>query len=298
MRCYALGCFEEVSSGGDGGGGGTEREGACPWTCEAHQDFFRFERWIQSFGPMVYNKRGMPTVATRGIRGYIEFCLQHCVRDITPEHLQAMYFVEEDRFDEFPEGDCIIASYILDYCRILFRRPDVSPVWNKNLFCMLVKQVLLNCLPHRLGCLPTELGVFLRHPLVERRDVLTLLARLRHSHPSIFALGCTREAWQDILEAVFVPELVGNWIGCKECIEEEGTLAVKAAIPFAEGQGRAQAQWDYETKPFLLDYVEMCEALAKERFASLRDELLAVALHPDRGREWLLDEGTAGLWHE
>jgi len=97
---------------------------------------------------------------------------------------------------------------------------------------------------------------------------------------------------------MFVPELVGNWIGCKECIEEEGTLAVKAPIPFAEGQGRAQAQWDYETKPVLMAYVETCEALAKERFASLRDELMAVALHPDRGREWLVDEGTAGLWRE
>jgi hypothetical protein len=283
MRCKALDCVADTIS-----------DGVCEWTCAAHQDFFRFETWIKSFGPRAYNHSDLPT------RTYIDHCLLHYVREIRPDQVHAMYFVNRDAFDfDYEEGEGILASYLLDYCRLLFRRPDVSPTWNKNLFHILVKQVLLNCLPHRLGSLEEELATFVRHPLVGGADVLEVLARLRHSQPSPFALLCSREAWQDILEALVVPELVGvvGWAGTtEETIRAWGTAAVEGAVAHVEGGSRALAQWRYETEPFLLDYCRLCRLQAAERFESLRDELMGTALHPDRGMASLLDGEGVATW--
>jgi hypothetical protein len=276
MRCAALGCFAEAEDA----------------VCAEHTDFFQFDTWLQAFGPSVY------TVKDAMHDRYIEHCLLHYVHGITPEGLKGMYVADEEGDAEAEaEADGIVPSSLLRYCLILFRRTDVSPAWNKDLFHLLVKQVLLHCLPNRLGDLKKWAAVLMGHPLVDKKDVVELLARLRHSHPSVFALGCSREAWQDILEGVVTVELVGVWKGVhKEDVVAWGEAAVAAAVTAPEGLRTALAQWRYETEPFLLEFVDLCEAMAFERFEGMREELLATAWHPDRGRGWLLDVDSAALW--
>ena len=289
MRCYALGCLADVvDSSAD--------SSSCLLTCSEHQDFFRFSVWYQAFGPRVYNRRG-PPAETRTLRAYIEHCLVYCVRDICAEDLQGLYLADDRRFEEFPDGEMVIAAYLLDYCKVLFRRHDVSLLWNVNLFHALVKQGILRCWPNRMNRLQEELGGLLRHPSVGVKDVLGVLARLRHSHPSPFALQCSREAWQELLEAIVVPELLGNWTGCAGVVREFGTAtAVPSGLGSALEDDAKRAQWRYETEPFLLNYVDLCAAMAAQQFDTVRDELLAVALHPDRGREWLLDGEGGERW--
>lgn len=298
-QCKALGCFNFAVG---------EEEAECPWTCAEHQSFFLFENWMKNFGPTVYNRQSLPTETNRRMRAYIEHCLLHCVRGITPELLKTMYFhkraeedeegEDEDEEDVFPGSELLIASYLQDYFGILFRRPDVNPAWNRNLLSVFVKSSILACLPTRLdnGGLVAELGPFLQNPSIGIVDIVYLLARLRHSHPQMYALQVSREAWQDILESFLVPELVGVWVGCQEAVEAAGEAGVRAAVPYVEKFETAYAQWRYETAPILRSYVELCTTRARERHSALEGELLALTLAPERVVEWCLDTEAAAGW--
>ena len=306
-QCKALGCFAFAL--------GEENGAVCPWTCAEHQDFFLFSNWMQNFGPMVYNRQSLPAETNLRMRAYIEHCLLHCVRGITPELLQAMYFSssnnsnnrnnedeegDEERDEEgiFPGSELLIAKYLSGYFKILFRRPDVSPAWNTNLLSVFVKSGILACLPHRLsdGGLLEELRPFLHHPLVRPTDILHILARLRHSHPQMFALHITREVWQEILENLIVPELLGPWIGCKDILIRAGETAVRSAVPYPEKFNTDYSQWKYETECHLLAYVDLCTSQAAHNCEAIRDELLAVTMAPGRVVDWCMDADTIARW--
>lgn len=301
-QCKALGCFDFAVEGGE-----------CPWTCAEHQDFFLFENWMKNYGPMVYRRQGLPTETGQQMRAYIEHCLLHCVRGITPELLRSMYFNRsgregdreggeggegEDEEGVFPGSELLIATYLEDYFQILFRRTDVSPAWNLNLLSVFVKCGIISCLPTNLtnGKLVKKLRGFLQNPLITPTDIVYLLAKLRHSHPQMYALQVTREAWQDILEGFLDPELIGVWVGCQEAIEAAGEAAVRAAVPYAEKFETAYNQWKYETAPVLRAYVDLCTTRARDRHEVLTGELLAVALAPERVAEWCLDTEAAADW--
>lgn len=298
-QCNALGCFDFALGAGD----------VCPWTCAEHQDFFLFTNWMRNFGPMVYNRRSLPNETNRRMRAYIEHCLLRYVRGITPELLQTMYFHEiggrnggggEGGEGVFPGSELLIASYLNDYFKIMFRRHDVSPTWNRNLLSVFVKSGILACLPSRVthGGLVEELRPFLHNSSVGPTDIVHLLAKLRHSHPGMYALHVTREAWQDILENLLVPELIGMWVGCQEAVDTAGEAAVRTAVPYVEKFETAYSQWTYETAPVLRAYVDLCTTQARERHSALEDELLAVALAPERVAEWCFDtEAAAVEWH-